>query len=573
MDSTSALDSKYKRIIGNAAMLGLIVCGVLLFVINGFIKSSKSRYHAGLARALWKLVTPQSRRENYSEFCWAWRKLILCAAMIACVVMIVVIRMVPSRMVMIIGGSTFAVLVIVLWVLWYFYFLPLLDSELTASIPMPTAVEQQELSKEADGWASKVKIASNSSNDGTSDNDDRRLPVTIITGYLGSGKTTLIKRILTNTIGMKILVIENEIGAEGIDHDLLLQQNGKEEIVLMNNGCICCTVRKDLLAVFHKLFADESFSALNWVVIETTGVADPSPLIQSLYMDDQCRRRMRLDAVIAVVDSKHLPLHVADSRTDPKSGIHGKLPEAVEQLTFADRILLNKSDLVTAEELDDILKTVVQINPTAQLITCQHSIVPLTDILNIRAFDATKNRALLETSVENDVQSLIQVDANGKILRRKINFNINSGANNVNNNNSNSSSGDSSYSGVATISLVAERPLDLDAFNEWLSTLLRVYGNDLYRLKGILDMAGYDRQFVAHGVHMLFDGEVGKPWDQPPSPPRVGKPQQVQALRRVSKLVLIGRNLKEEELRTTFADCVAKNENGETADGQDKKER
>jgi G3E family GTPase len=526
-------DLAMRRIIGNTAMLSLLSAGILIFIINGKMKSSTWRYHAGLARALWKIeTTTQSSKEKYNEFCWSWRKLLLAAVMVASLVMICLIRTLTYVAVIGLGVGTVGISWAILWILWFVYFLPLLHSDNKSTKPTWTTLNPNPADattttevKPAEGWDSKYKQVI----DGTS--DDRRLPVTIVTGFLGSGKTTLIKRILNNTVGLKILVIENEIGAEGIDHDLLLQQTGKEEIILMNNGCICCTVRKDVLAVFHKLFADASFSCLNWVVIETTGVADPSPLIQTLYMDDQCRQRMRLDSVLAVVDSKHLPIHIAHQESGGK-GIHGNLPEAVQQLMFADRILINKCDLVSPEELDSILRTVSGINSAAQLLTCQHSNVPLTEILNIRAFDASKNKALLEST--EATPSLIQVDADGKILKKRVNnFASKSGK---------KSTEESVYSGVTTISLVSEAPLDLNKFNEWLSALLREYGNDLYRLKGILHMQGYDHQFVAHGVHMLFDGEVGKPWGDGP---------------RSSKLVLIGRNLKPDVLKDSFNQCCS----------------
>ncbi|KAJ1431662.1 CobW/HypB/UreG, nucleotide-binding domain-containing protein, partial [Ochromonadaceae sp. CCMP2298] len=276
---------------------------------------------------------------------------------------------------------------------------------------------------------------------------DSRLPLTIVTGFLGSGKTTLVKNILSNTVGMKVLVIENEIGAEGIDHELLMQQTAPEEIVLMNNGCVCCTVRKDLLTTFHRLFDHEAFASLDWIVIETTGIADPAPLIQSLYMDAQCQARLRLDSVIAVVDCKHLPLHLTQK------------PAEGAGISFADRVLLNKTDLVTASELECLLSTVHAINPHAQLIACQNSQVPIRPKRGLSA--ANKRR---EQSREKE----------------------------------------QSRHSVQTVSLLEAAPLDLDRFNRWVSDLLANRGADVFRLKGILRMQGYEEQFVAHGVHMIF---------------------------------------------------------------------
>ena len=199
----------------------------------------------------------------------------------------------------------------------------------------------------------------------------------------GSGKTTLVNHLLGNTVGLRILVVENEVGQEGIDHELLLQQTKKEQIILMNNGCVCCSVRGDLIQTFKQLFASDAFAHLNWVVIETTGLADPGPVIQTLFMDDECKKYMRLDACITVVDSKHINQHfgkclvmltyiitfnyrpllcsfIEAAASAGQEGAHTGLavPEAVQQLAFADRILLNKVDLVTEEELAMVVEQV-----------------------------------------------------------------------------------------------------------------------------------------------------------------------------------------------------------------------
>ena len=263
---------------------------------------------------------------------------------------------------------------------------------------------------------------------------DNRLPVTVVTGFLGSGKTTLVQNILKNTVGLKILVIENEIGEEGIDHELLLQHTNKEEVILMSNGCICCTVRKDVIQTFQRLFLDDKFSKLDWVVIETTGLADPAPLIQSLYMDEQCKRHLRLDSVLTVVDAKHVGGHI-QAYSDGKKGAHGGIPEAVRQIAFADRVLLNKIDLLksldskstvlaqtetpttimsksglhgkpdslnaahtmSSDELsaERVLELVREINPLAQIMMCEYASIPVDELLNIRAFDASRNEVQL----------------------------------------------------------------------------------------------------------------------------------------------------------------------------------
>ena len=338
--------STHRKLIGNTALGGIILAGVMILFMNFRVKSSKSRYYAGLARALWKITSSQALEDKYTELCWSWRKLVLCAIMVALLQTMLTVRFLDPKNTVACTIATFVVLLSILWVLWVSYFLPAFDESRDA--PTDSSQAKPDINIRADGWNAKRK---------DEEGQDKRLPITIVTGFLGSGKTTLVKRILNNTVGMKILVIENEIGQEGIDHELLLQQNGKEEIVLMNNGCICCTVRKDLLTVFHKLFADAAFAGLDWIVIETSGVADPSPLIQSLYMDDECRQRMRLDCVIAVVDCKHLPVHIHQAEIGAK-GMHGKLPEALQQITCGDRILMNKCDLVSPEELQELIEHV-----------------------------------------------------------------------------------------------------------------------------------------------------------------------------------------------------------------------
>jgi G3E family GTPase len=212
--------------------------------------------------------------------------------------------------------------------------------------------------------------------------DDARLPLTIVTGFLGSGKTTLVNHILRSsggTTGKRILVVENEIGAEGIDNDLVVR-DGKEEIVLMSNGCVCCTVRSDLVKMFHALFVKPSFSALDWVIVETTGLADPAPVAQTLYMDEECKQHLRLDSVVTVVDC----LHVAQ-QLDHASGAHD-FNETAEQIAFADVILLNKVDLVQPEGLEEARRRVQAINHSARVLPCQRGQVPLEHVLDLAAF-------------------------------------------------------------------------------------------------------------------------------------------------------------------------------------------
>ena len=409
------------------------------------------------------------------------------------------------------------------------------------------------------------------------------------------------------------------------------------------------------------MFSHEAFAQLDWIVVETTGMADPAPLIQSLYMDAECQARLRLDCVLTVVDSKHLPLHLkTPAAVKPNSGGAGAgsvnpssvlgglqsifkitsvgnnameeqaVPEAVLQITFADRILMNKIDLVTPEELKQLFKTVQGINPNAMLLACQNSQVPIEDLLNIRAFDPLQNKALLNISSggdgsdENDIEDenevktvdgstsntnnspmIIQVGADGKISRKVMKMSMNKQETTSSKKNpttkrplklsaagsklleaQSKNKASKSRHVITTVSLLCDRPLDLDKFNAWASQLLTERGADIYRTKGILWMAGYEEQFVVHGVHMIFDGQRGAPWDAAPvsvpatadaatdctdaaedqataaPPASIGSglsrvSTKVMKRRRYSRLVFIGMALHKEELEAAFLACVA----------------
>lgn len=340
-------------------------------------------------------------------------------------------------------------------------------------------------------------------------------------------------------------------------------------------------MRSDLLKTFHKLFDGDAFARLDWVVIETTGLADPAPLIQSLYMDDRCREHLRMDAVVTVVDCKHFPAHLQQQRQQPlpvettntagmmglfgarntqrpqpessaRAGAHGGVSEAVLQVSFADRVVLNKTDLVPPEEVARLAGVVARINPAAGVLACEHSAVPIEDLLNIRAFDPLRNRALQELEErEGRIAAqpiLIQRDSGGKIIRKKVTVDFGSSSSSGGGGKSKMAQrgggdGVSESGRISTVSLTCEEPLDLDAFNVWISGLLQERGADLYRSKGILSMAGHDQQFVLQCVHMIFDGERGPPW------PRTGP--------RRSRLVFIGVDLDRAALEAQFLACRA----------------
>ncbi|GAA2787604.1 GTP-binding protein [Saccharopolyspora taberi] len=323
---------------------------------------------------------------------------------------------------------------------------------------------------------------------------DSRVPVTVLTGFLGSGKTTLLNRILTENHGMRIAVIENEFGEVGIDDGLVL--DAEEEVFEMNNGCICCTVRGDLIRILGALLKrKDRFDA---ILIETTGLADPAPVAQTFFVDDTLRSQLRLDAIVTVVDAKHIIQHLDDDKPE------GTENEAVEQLAFADRVVLNKTDLVDTAEIAEVQRRIHAINAGVRILPAQHGNADLDEILGVRAFDLDKILAeepefLDDTDHQHDPT-------------------------------------------VTSVGIETSGAVNVERLNEWLGTLLGERGTDLFRSKGILNLAGTDQRYVFQGVHMLHDGELGTPWreDEP----------------RRNRMVFIGRNLDREQLENEFRACL-----------------
>jgi len=354
-----------------------------------------------------------------------------------------------------------------------------------------------------------------------------KTPVTVLTGYLGAGKTTLLNRILTEDHGKRYAVIVNEFGEIGIDNDLIV--GADEEVFEMNNGCVCCTVRGDLIRVVSGLMKRKG--GFDAIIVETTGLADPGPVAQTFFVDDDVRARTRLDSVTTVVDALHLPLRLADSR------------EAVEQIAFADQILLNKTDLVTPEQLAAVEASIRRINPLAPIHRTQRSAVPLDAILGRGGFD-------LDRIVELEPEFLNPGHGEPGHVHDEHCGHDHDHAHGHDHHDHDHHDHDHAHAGghahedqdIKGVALTLDRPVDGRKVTEWLNAVLAAQGPDILRAKGILDVKGEDKRLVFQAVHMILDGELQREWRD--------------SDRRYSRLVFIGRNLDEAELRRGFEACA-----------------
>ncbi len=346
-----------------------------------------------------------------------------------------------------------------------------------------------------------------------------RIPVTVLTGYLGSGKTTLLNRILSENHGKRYAVIVNEFGEIGIDNDLIVESD--EEIYEMNNGCVCCTVRGDLIRVVEGLMRRPGrFDA---IVVETTGLADPVPVAQTFFMDEDVRAKTELDAVVALVDAKHLPLRLKDSR------------EAEDQIAFADVVLLNKTDLVSADELADVEHLIRAINPTAPIHRTTRSVIDLNRVLGRGAFD-------LQRALENDPHFL-DYDHPDHVCGPDCDHDHHHDHDGHDHHHHDHSHVSDVHD--VTVKSVSLRGGEMNPqrFFPWIEKITQTQGPDILRLKGIVAFADDPERYVVQGVHMIVEGDHQRPWKD-------GETHE-------SRLVFIGRNLDSELLERTFKACEA----------------
>ena len=336
-----------------------------------------------------------------------------------------------------------------------------------------------------------------------------KIPVTVLTGYLGAGKTTLLNRILSEPHGKRYAVIVNEFGEIGIDNELVV--GADEEVFEMNNGCICCTVRGDLIRIIEGLMKRKGrFDA---IIVETTGLADPAPVAQTFFVDEDVQKSARLDAVVTVADCKWLAARLRDA------------PEAKNQIAFADVIILNKTDLVTPAELREVEARIRAINPYAKLHHAQNCNVDIAEVLERRAFDLDR---------------ILDIEPNFLVVDDHDHDHHDHDHGHHHHGNGLKHYHDED---MQSISARLDGDLDPNKFMPWINQLTQVQGPKILRCKGIVALKGDDKRFVFQGVHMMLDGEPQREW----------KPGE----KRESKVVFIGRDLDEAEIRKGFLACAA----------------
>jgi G3E family GTPase len=345
------------------------------------------------------------------------------------------------------------------------------------------------------------------------------IPATILTGFLGAGKTTLLNRILNEAHGYKIAVIENEFGQENIDNEILVHDS-REQIVEMNNGCICCTVRGDLIAALANLAQRRNKGELDFdhVVIETTGLANPGPVTQTFFIDEEVGMHYLVDAVITVVDAKH-----AMQQLD-------RHEEAQRQVGFADRLLLSKTDLVDADALRTLTERLKRINPRAPIVSADFGRVPIAEVLDLRGFN-------LNDKLELDPDFLAAEDEEHEHVHDEHCSHDHHDHGHAHDHHHGHHSDN-----VAAFVFRSDRPFNTAKLDEFLGGLVQVYGPQMLRYKGVLWMEGADRKVIFQGVHQLLGTDVGGKWGENET--------------RGSKIVFIGQNLPKEIFLRGLQQCL-----------------
>src|SRR5580693_4126887 len=344
----------------------------------------------------------------------------------------------------------------------------------------------------------------------TASREPEKIPVTVLTGYLGAGKTTLLNRILSEPHGKRYAVVVNEFGEIGIDNELVI--GADEEVFEMNNGCICCTVRGDLIRIIEGLMKRKGrFDA---IIVETTGLADPAPVAQTFFVDEDVREAARLDAVVTVADAKWLAQRLRDA------------PEAKNQIAFADVIILNKTDLVSPAELNEVEARIRAINPYAKLHHAQRCNVAIEAVLERNAFDLDRIMDIepdfLEVGDDYDHDHDHHDHDGGHHHRGLKHYHDDD---------------------MQSVAVRLEGDVDPAKFMPWINRLTQEQGPNILRCKGIVAMKDDPKRFVFQGVHMMLDGDSQRDW----------RPDE----KRESKVVFIGRDLMEDEIRNGFLACAA----------------
>ncbi|CAM6129969.1 unnamed protein product [Calypogeia fissa] len=379
---------------------------------------------------------------------------------------------------------------------------------------------------------------------------DERIPVTVITGFLGSGKTTLLNHVLTAEHGKRIAVIENEFGEVDIDGSLVASKlAGAEDILVLNNGCLCCTVRGDLLRMLSDL-CKKKRGLFDHIIIETTGLANPLPIIQTFFYEEDLSSLVKLDGVVTLVDAKHATRHIEEVKPD------GIVNEAVEQIAYADRIILNKTDLVGEAELNSLSRQIKRINGLAAVKRAKYGAVDVDYVIGVGGFDLERIDEDIKPAAKSTSHEHIEQEHGHEHSHHEHehehahhddhDHDHDHHAEGHSHDHEHDHDHDHDHThdpGVSSVSIVCGGNVDVDKVNDWLEALLSENQDNIYRMKGVLSIDNFDSRFVFQGVHSLFEGGPDRPW-------RANE-------ERINKMVFIGKNLDDASLQSGFRSCLA----------------